>query len=94
MVEGEAPYMDFPPLRALFLITTKGIPRLKEPEKWSEELIDFLAKCLTVNYDERPSAHELLKHKFLEQTCEPIELYEQVQRCTSIKADIEDERMG
>jgi hypothetical protein len=24
--------MEFPPLRALFLITTKGIPDLKEPE--------------------------------------------------------------
>lgn len=30
MAEGEPPYMEFPPLRALFLITTKGIPDLKE----------------------------------------------------------------
>ncbi len=29
MAEGEPPYMEFPPLRALFLITTKGIPELK-----------------------------------------------------------------
>ncbi len=29
MAEGEPPYMEFPPLRALFLITTKGIPDLK-----------------------------------------------------------------
>jgi len=44
MAEGEPPYMDHPPLRALFLITTKGIPPLKEANKWSAEMQDFLAK--------------------------------------------------
>lgn len=44
MAEGEPPYMDHPPLRALFLITTKGIPPLKEANKWSPEMQDFLAK--------------------------------------------------
>jgi len=34
MAEGEPPYMEFPPLRALFLITTKGIPELKDTKKW------------------------------------------------------------
>ena len=42
MAEGEPPYMDYPPLRALFLITTKGIPELKDSGKWSEEMKDFL----------------------------------------------------
>jgi serine/threonine protein kinase len=41
MAEGEPPYMEFPPLRALFLITTKGIPGLKEPEKWSRDFQEF-----------------------------------------------------
>merc|ERR1711991_85577 len=46
MVEGEPPYMDFPPLRALFLITTKGIPGLKHPENWSEDFQDFVKLTL------------------------------------------------
>lgn len=61
MAEGEPPYMEFPPLRALFLITTKGIPPLKEPHKWSPEFTDFYNKCLDKEVDRRPSADELLK---------------------------------
>lgn len=65
MCEGEPPYMEFPPLRALFLITTKGIPGLKDPSKWSPDLVDFIAKCLNKESDLRPDAASLLKHPFL-----------------------------
>lgn len=41
MAEGDPPYMEFPPLRALFLITTKGIPGLRDPDSWSSEFSDF-----------------------------------------------------
>lgn len=66
MAEGEPPYMEFPPLRALFLITTKGIPSLKEPERWSSEFQDFIAKCLTKEVADRPEADELVAHPFLQ----------------------------
>jgi serine/threonine protein kinase len=65
MAEGEPPYMEFPPLRALFLITTKGIPDLKDPSKWSSEMRDFISKCLDKEPESRPDASELLKHPFL-----------------------------
>jgi len=71
MAEGEPPYMEFPPLRALFLITTKGIPALKEPEKWSRDFQDFIKKCLTKEVESRPGAEELLKHPFLKSACSP-----------------------
>jgi len=74
MVEGEPPYMEFPPLRALFLITTKGIPPLKEPGKWSNDLNDFFAKCLEKDPEKRPSADVLLKHSFLSRSCNPAEM--------------------
>eukprot|EP01089_Gocevia_fonbrunei_P008430 TRINITY_DN2010_c0_g1_i3.p1 TRINITY_DN2010_c0_g1~~TRINITY_DN2010_c0_g1_i3.p1 ORF type:complete len:347 (+),score=48.46 TRINITY_DN2010_c0_g1_i3:198-1238(+) len=70
MAEGEPPYMEFPPLRALFLITTKGIPDLKEPEKWTKEFRDFVAKSLEKDPEKRPSATELLKHPYLKSACD------------------------
>lgn len=70
MAEGEPPYMEYPPLRALFLITTKGIPPLKEQNKWSRDFHDFFQKCLDVNVQTRPEAAELLKHPFLSHACE------------------------
>jgi len=70
MAEGEPPYMDYPPLRALFLITTKGIPAVKDQHKWSRNFHDFFAKCLDVNVQTRPEANELLKHPFLLNACE------------------------
>jgi len=69
MAEGEPPYMEFPPLRALFLITTKGIPPLKEPEKWSDEFQDFVSQCLVKEVEDRPSGEELLQHPFLKNAC-------------------------
>jgi len=74
MAEGEPPYMEFPPLRALFLITTKGIPGLKEPEKWSRDFQEFFNSCLEKDPESRPDANELLGHPFLKKACQPQEL--------------------
>jgi len=67
MAEGDPPYMEFPPLRALFMITTKGIPDLKEPGKWSPQFKEFVSLCLEKDPEKRPSANELLKHPYLKQ---------------------------
>jgi hypothetical protein len=79
MGEGEPPYMDFPPLRALFLITTKGIPKLKE-DTWSPNLFAFLQQCLEKEVDQRPEAEALLRHPWLENVCEPSEMVDLVMR--------------
>jgi serine/threonine protein kinase len=60
MMEGEPPYMDNPPLKALFLITTKGIPPLQDKDKWSDDLISFYHRCLERDIEFRPEAKELL----------------------------------
>jgi len=87
MVEGEPPYMEFPPLRALFLITTKGIPPLKEPHKWSADLNDFFAKCLEKDVDKRPNAEQLLKHPFLNRSCSPAEMGPLVKTAKDIRSN-------
>jgi len=65
MAEGDPPYMEFPPLRSLFLISTRGIPELKELDKWSPEFKDFVKLCLRTDPEERPNAETLLKHEFI-----------------------------
>lgn len=74
LAEGEPPYMEYQPLRALFLITTKGIPPLKDLEKWSPEFRDFYNKCLEKEVDKRPEAVELLNHPFLAKATPPAGL--------------------
>jgi len=66
MAEGDPPYMEFPPLRSLFLISTRGIPELKEPSRWSSGFRDFVKLCLRTDPDERPNAETLLGHEFIQ----------------------------
>lgn len=60
MVEGEPPYLNETPVRALFLIANKGKPDLNR-DKISPELADFLDKSLEVEAASRLSATDLLK---------------------------------
>jgi len=69
MADGDPPYLDFPPLRALFLIATQGSPSLKDPGQWSSTFLNFLSKCLEVDSHKRATASELLSHPFLEIAC-------------------------
>ncbi|XP_038829816.1 serine/threonine-protein kinase PAK 1-like [Salvelinus namaycush] len=65
MVEGEPPYLNENPLRALYLIATNGTPELQNPEKLSSVFRDFLTCCLEMDVEKRGSAKDLLQHQFL-----------------------------
>ncbi|GLB41910.1 putative P21-Rho-binding domain containing protein [Lyophyllum shimeji] len=64
MIEGEPPYLNQNPLKALYLIATNGTPTIANPENLSAVFTDYLAKTLEVDAEKRPTATELLKHPF------------------------------
>lgn len=66
MVEGEPPYLNENPLRALYLIATNGTPQLQNPETLSDIFRDFLSLCLEVDPERRSTAKQMLQHPFLE----------------------------
>ncbi|XP_038617846.1 serine/threonine-protein kinase PAK 1 [Tachyglossus aculeatus] len=65
MVEGEPPYLNENPLRALYLIATNGTPELQNPEKLTPVFRNFLNCCLEMDVEQRSSAKDLLQHQFL-----------------------------
>ena len=64
MIEGEPPYLNQNPLKALYLIATNGTPTIANPENLSSTFRDYLAKTLEVDADKRPDATQLLQHPF------------------------------
>ncbi|KAI9636781.1 kinase-like domain-containing protein [Dioszegia hungarica] len=64
MLEGEPPYLNENPLRALYLIATNGTPKVKDWDKLSALFRDWLTCCLTVDAEKRPTAEQLLQHTF------------------------------
>ncbi len=65
MAEGEPPFCNIHPMRALFVIPKKPPSTFKEPSRWSPEMNDFLAACLVKDPSLRPSAEQLLLHPWL-----------------------------
>ncbi|XP_053118711.1 myosin-IIIa isoform X3 [Hemicordylus capensis] len=65
--DGDPPLADLHPMRALFKIPRNPPPTLRQPEIWSAEFNDFISKCLTKDYEKRPTVSELLQHDFVKQ---------------------------
>jgi len=65
MSDGNPPYSNIHPMRAIFMIPIKPPPKLSNPDDWSTEYNNFLERCLIKNPDERPDATTLLEHPFL-----------------------------
>lgn len=61
MIEGEPPYLNQNPLKALYLIATNGTPKIANPENLSALFTEYLSKTLEVDAEKRPTATELLQ---------------------------------
>jgi protein-serine/threonine kinase len=83
MLEGEPPYLDEEPLKALFLIATNGTPKLRESSKPSAVFSSFLNACLDPNVERRATAMELLNHPFIKLACPPSNLVPLLSRSQS-----------
>jgi len=70
MIDGEPPYLNETPLRALFLIASTGKPTVRDADRLqrSPALEAFLDRCLEVDPEKRPSASEALTLPFLQHT--------------------------
>uniref|UniRef100_A0A6G1SJH4 non-specific serine/threonine protein kinase n=1 Tax=Aceria tosichella TaxID=561515 RepID=A0A6G1SJH4_9ACAR len=64
MIEGEPPYLNMNPVRALYLIETTGKPEINRASL-SETFQDFLDCCLEVDVNKRGTASSLLRHPFM-----------------------------
>lgn len=60
MIEGEPPYLNMNPLRALYQIETTGKPQF-DRNSLSQVFTDFLDCCLDVDVEKRGTASSLLK---------------------------------
>ena len=68
MMEGYPPYMDDPPLRALFQISTKGVPKITSGN-WSKTILEYVDGCLMINPQARLTSETSLKSAFFGIAC-------------------------
>eukprot|EP01117_Protostelium_nocturnum_P014113 TRINITY_DN532_c0_g1_i1.p1 TRINITY_DN532_c0_g1~~TRINITY_DN532_c0_g1_i1.p1 ORF type:complete len:472 (+),score=229.00 TRINITY_DN532_c0_g1_i1:174-1589(+) len=80
MAKGEPPYADLHPMRVLFLIPKNPSPQLEGD--FSKTFKEFITLCLNKDPEQRPTAKELLKHKFVKTSKKTSTLTELIERRT------------
>ena len=70
-MEGDPPYAEKNKIAAMYYTAIRGVESVKEPQKWSFLLMEFLDKSLKTDPFERESAENLLNHPFLKTEVTP-----------------------
>lgn len=84
MIDGVPPYMELPPLQALFKITNEPVPQLKS--QTFPSMNAFLSLCMMKDAKNRPTADVLLRDPFLEIASGPKELLALCDTVTKLQA--------
>ncbi|XP_016742829.1 germinal center kinase 1 isoform X6 [Gossypium hirsutum] len=94
MAKGEPPLSDLHPMRVLFIIPRENPPQLDE--HFSRPMKEFVSLCLKKVPAERPSARELLKHRFIRNARKSQKLLERIRERPKyqLKEDAETPRTG
>lgn len=79
LANGQPPHANIHPMKVLFQIPKQPAPRL-EGSQWSKDFRDFVALCLTKDPDYRPTARQMLKHRFIRHAGKVEGLQELVQK--------------
>jgi len=93
MACGEPPYANVHPMRVLFIIPKQKPPRLEG--NFSKQFKHFVEICLQKEPAKRPTAKELLKHKFIKNAKRVSALIELLERSAEKrKVDQDDMQIG
>ncbi|KAF8323787.1 Pkinase-domain-containing protein [Clavulina sp. PMI_390] len=85
LAKGEPPYAELHPMKVLFLIPKNPPPTLEG--NFSKTFKEFITLCLARDPRERPTARELLKHKFVKLAKKTNYLTELIDRHERWKAE-------
>ncbi|CAH2053654.1 unnamed protein product, partial [Thlaspi arvense] len=89
MAKGEPPLADLHPMRVLFIIPRENPPQLDE--HFSRPVKEFVSLCLKKAPAERPSAKELIKHRFIKNARKSPKLLERIRERPKYKVREDEE---
>jgi serine/threonine protein kinase len=65
MLSANPPWFEFEAMAAIFKIATSDYPKYELPAATSDVAREFLKQCFRKDSQNRPTAKDLLKHRFV-----------------------------